>query len=79
MGLALCAISVASSSALVRASSMKRASAVCSKYNGKRIKMSGFSMSQVSEKTLREPRHVVDVTGSKIVIAAGGQNKVTPL
>lgn len=31
-------------------------------------------MSQVSEKTLREPRHVVEVTGSKMIIAAGGQN-----
>lgn len=38
-----------------------------------------FSMSQVSEKTLREPRHVVEVTGSKMIMAAGGHNKVTPL
>lgn len=79
MSLALCVISVASFNALIRSSSTKRASAVCSKYNGKQIKMSGFSMSQVSEKTLREPRQVVEVTGSKMVTAAGGQNEVTPL
>lgn len=36
--------------------------------------MNGFSISQVSEKTLREPRHAVEATGSKMVIEAGSQN-----
>lgn len=37
-------------------------------------KMNGFSISQVSEKTLREPRPAVEATGSKMVIEVGGQN-----
>ena len=40
--------------------------------------MSGFLIFQVSEKTLREPRHVVEARGSEMVTGTGGQDRVTP-
>ena len=40
-------------------------------------KMRGFPIFQFSEKTLREPRQVVETTGSKTVIGTGDQSRVT--
>jgi len=42
-----------------------------------KYKMRGFPIFQFSEKTLREPRQVVENTESKTIIGSGDQSRVT--
>ena len=37
-----------------------------------RDKMSVFSISQISEKTLRESKHILEATGSEMVVGTRG-------